>query len=65
MSRQDWYLSVFKDFEERLNGETQSPLHQLRREAIERFGNSGFPTSKDEEWRFTNIAPLTLSLIHI
>jgi Fe-S cluster assembly protein SufD len=59
MSRQDWYLSVFKDFEERLNGETQSPLHQLRREAIARFGHTGFPTSRDEEWRFTNIAPLT------
>jgi Fe-S cluster assembly protein SufD len=34
-------------------------LDALRRAAIERFALTGFPTSRDEEWRFTPIAPIT------
>ena len=34
-------------------------LDPLRRAAIERFALTGFPTSRDEEWRFTPIAPIT------
>ena len=33
-------------------------LSALRRSAIERFALTGFPTSRDEEWRFTPIAPI-------
>jgi Fe-S cluster assembly protein SufD len=36
-------------------------LVALRRAAIERFALTGFPTSRDEEWRFTPIAPITKS----
>ena len=31
----------------------------LRIAALERFLSHGFPTMRDEEWRFTNIAPIT------
>lgn len=34
-------------------------LQPLRQKALEHFAAAGFPTSKDEEWAFTNIAPLT------
>jgi Fe-S cluster assembly protein SufD len=34
-------------------------LVALRREATEALRRSGFPTSKDEEWRFTSVAPIT------
>ena len=34
-------------------------VEALRRSAIERFALTGFPTSRDEEWRFTPIAPIT------
>ena len=34
-------------------------LLEQRRQAIERFAQYGFPTTKDEEWRSTNLAPLT------
>ena len=34
-------------------------LLSLRQKAIEHFAAAGFPTTKDEEWAFTNIAPLT------
>ena len=33
-------------------------LDPLRRTAIERFAATGFPTSRDEEWRFTPVAPI-------
>ena len=33
-------------------------LEPLRRTAAERFGHTGFPASRDEEWRFTPIAPI-------
>ncbi len=33
-------------------------LGALRRGAIERFGQLGFPTRKDEDWHFTNVAPI-------
>ena len=59
MSGVDPYLSHFADFEQTLNGESTSPVHALRRQAIERFAATGFPTTKDEEWAFTSVAPLT------
>jgi Fe-S cluster assembly protein SufD len=34
-------------------------LSELRQEAIDRFAEMGFPARTDEEWRFTNLTPLT------
>jgi Fe-S cluster assembly protein SufD len=34
-------------------------LEPVRRAAIETFAARGFPTARDEEWRFTPIAPIT------
>jgi Fe-S cluster assembly protein SufD len=34
-------------------------LEPLRRTATDRFGRTGFPASRDEEWRFTPIGPIT------
>jgi Fe-S cluster assembly protein SufD len=34
-------------------------MHHLRRKAIDHFAAVGFPTLRDEEWRFTSVAPLT------
>jgi Fe-S cluster assembly protein SufD len=40
----------------------QSPaepwLQELRERAFARFSELGFPTTRDEEWRFTNVAPI-------
>jgi Fe-S cluster assembly protein SufD len=35
-----------------------APLHALRQLGIERFAALGFPTLRQEEWRFTNVAPI-------
>jgi Fe-S cluster assembly protein SufD len=35
-----------------------SDLSDIRRRAAERFEEYGFPTTKEEEWRFTSVAPI-------
>ncbi|HLH01950.1 MAG TPA: Fe-S cluster assembly protein SufD [Bryobacteraceae bacterium] len=38
--------------------ETVSGLSELRKRAAEQFESQGYPTTRNEEWRFTNIAPI-------
>ena len=54
----EFYRSEFAKFEKGLNGESGSPIHAMRKSAMARFAEIGFPTNRDEEWRFTNIAPI-------
>src|SRR6266404_871171 len=35
-----------------------SRFQELREAAFQRFVELGFPTTRDEEWRFTNVAPI-------
>jgi Fe-S cluster assembly protein SufD len=37
---------------------TSSELADIRKRAAERFEAHGFPTTKEEEWRFTSVAPI-------
>src|SRR5437762_14348403 len=50
------YLSNFEQFEKSID--LRAPIHEVRKAAIDRFAELGFPTTWDEEWRFTNVAPL-------
>jgi Fe-S cluster assembly protein SufD len=34
-------------------------LEPVRRRAMDRFAATGFPTARDEEWRFTPVTPIT------
>lgn len=52
------YLSAFAKSEERLNGKPATSLHELRKSAIGRFAELGFPGTRDEAWFHTNVAPL-------
>jgi Fe-S cluster assembly protein SufD len=52
------YLSEFDSFEKRFRGKQSSHLDRLRRSSIERFSQLGFPTQKNEEWKYTNLAQL-------
>lgn len=54
----NWYLSNFDFFESKLNGRGAIPFHETRRAAISRFSALGFPTPRNEEWKYTNVAPL-------
>jgi Fe-S cluster assembly protein SufD len=52
------YLNNFGSFERSLNGGKSSVLHDLRKDALSSFSSLPFPTTKDEEWKYTNLAPL-------
>jgi Fe-S cluster assembly protein SufD len=52
------YLANFELFEKHLNGTAGTWLHKIRRDAIARFADLGFPTTRHEEWKYTNVAPL-------
>jgi Fe-S cluster assembly protein SufD len=41
-----------------LNTITSSGLAEIRKRAAERFEACGYPTVRDEEWRFTSVAPI-------
>ncbi|MCU0770438.1 MAG: Fe-S cluster assembly protein SufD [Verrucomicrobia bacterium] len=56
---------ILKEFEqwEREPGQP-AWLHPFRKAGIARFAELGFPTLKHEDWRFTNVAPITKLPFH-
>src|SRR3990172_4527477 len=54
---QDAYLAEFR-LREKEFGSEPSWLGEIRRAAVERFADLGFPTTHQEAWKFTNVAPL-------
>ncbi|MFV5694253.1 Fe-S cluster assembly protein SufD [Flavobacterium sp. LB3P122] len=53
MELKEKLLSSFMAFEERVD--VQSELHDVRTSAIKNFENKGFPTKKDEAWKYTSL----------
>jgi Fe-S cluster assembly protein SufD len=51
-------INDFQVAEGRMNGESKTPLHQVRRAAMQRFEKLGFPTIKHEEWKYSNVREL-------
>jgi hypothetical protein len=58
MEQTNPYLSDFERLEKETAATTRPTLHRLRKAAISRFAALGFPGPRDEEWRFTSVAPL-------
>ncbi len=51
------FLSVeMEKFQSKLNGETNTTLNKVRKEAFARFEQLGFPTARHEEWRYTHLS---------
>jgi len=59
MDLKDKLVSSFMAFENMVD--VESPVHDVRSEAIKMFENDGFPTKRDEAWKYT---PLTSVLKH-
>ena len=55
---QKWFQGKFDLFEKSLNGEASTDIHSIRRAAIAKFAELGLPTTKNEEWRFTNVSAI-------
>jgi Fe-S cluster assembly protein SufD len=56
----DWYRQEFAGCAPRLAGAGLPWLAARRRAAIELFASYGFPTRKDEDWKYTDVSPLAL-----
>lgn len=54
----NWYIDNFDKFENSLNGGASTEIHKIRKDAISNFSKLEFPTTRNEEWKYTSIAPL-------
>ena len=52
-----YVVDAYSKFKER-RGEDSPWLRELREEAFERFRANGFPTTHEEDWRFTNVSSI-------
>ncbi len=52
------YLTAFEKFRKNVNGQAQLPLRKIREAAIQRFSELGFPNTRMEEWKYTDVTPL-------
>ena len=52
------YLTAFPELSKRGPGHRLPWLRKLREDAFESFCETGFPTTHDEDWRFTNLSSI-------
>ena len=52
------YLETFTEFAKSAADQKLPWLRKLREDAFARFCETGFPTTHDEDWRFTNVSPI-------
>jgi len=52
------YLEAFSEFQKLAAGRDLPWLRALRENAFARFCEVGFPTTRDEDWRFTNVSSI-------
>ena len=53
MELKEKMLASFMAFEEKI--EANNDLHEVRNQAIKNFENRGFPTKKEEAWKYTSL----------
>ncbi len=53
-----YYSNDYPDQMVNLSGQSVEWLNKLRREAFTRFSETGFPSTREEEWRYTNVSAL-------
>jgi len=56
MDLKEKLISSFMAFEEQLD--LSSPIHEMRTRSLKQFEEIGFPTKKEEAWKYTSIAKL-------
>jgi Fe-S cluster assembly protein SufD len=53
------YQEAFRQLQQRSPASSAAWFERLRESALDRFEQLGFPSVKDEEWKYTNVAPIT------
>ena len=57
-----YYLSQYENLQDSLPGNDLTWLRERRQAALSVFSESGFPSPREEEWRYTNVAPIERKL---
>jgi Fe-S cluster assembly protein SufD len=52
------YRTDYSRLKGELAGHGEAWVHEIRDAAIARFAELGFPSNRDEEWRYTNVKPI-------
>ena len=53
MNLKDKLVSSYLAFDDHL--EDESPIHEIRKKAILTFEEKGFPTKREEDWKYTSL----------
>ena len=53
MDLKDKLISSFMAFEN--NMDIENPVHEVRMEALKNFETKGFPSKKEEAWKYTSL----------
>lgn len=56
LAAESW--TAYQDCTERLASQSPAWLARLRRQALARFLTTGFPSPRQEAWKYTNLAPI-------
>jgi len=59
------YAESFGGFEKSAASHELTWLRKLRQDGFARFAEAGFPTMRDEDWRFTNLATISQTPFHL
>lgn len=54
----DWYINSYDEFAGKLNGQSETFYTDLRKDALAKISELGFPTTKNENWKYTNVSSL-------
>jgi|ERR1043166_1026661 Fe-S cluster assembly protein SufD len=59
--RESQFTEQFKEF---LKAEKNESVRKLRQDAFAAFSEMGFPSVRNEDWKYTNVAPIAKDLWH-
>ena len=51
----DWFSTLFRMYEQSLNGHSNHPNATFRKAAFAKFEQLDFPTMRDEDWKYTSV----------
>ena len=63
-ARKDTFWEKFDQVQNARAGSEPEWLRAIRNAGVARFAETGFPTVQDEDWRFTNVAPIAKLPFH-
>lgn len=58
VKEKDTYQAAFRALQQKRRTKSVSWVDRLRESAIARFEQLGFPTTDEEDWKYTNVAPI-------